>query len=58
LVSFLLINRKIDVDNLYILHIAAHRGRYIKRYMPRAFGRATPKFRTTTHIEVVVGEKR
>lgn len=48
----------LDVDNLTILHIATHRGRYIKRYMPRAFGRATPKFRTTTHIEVIVGEKR
>ena len=47
----------LDPENLVILHIAAHRGRYIKRYMPRAFGRATPKFRTTTHIEVIVGEK-
>ncbi|MCQ4349841.1 MAG: 50S ribosomal protein L22, partial [Sulfolobales archaeon] len=28
----------------------------IKRYMPRAFGRSTRKFRYTSNIEIVVGE--
>ncbi|MEM4933541.1 MAG: uL22 family ribosomal protein, partial [Desulfurococcaceae archaeon] len=28
----------------------------IKRYMPRAFGRATPKYRRTSHVEVIVKE--
>jgi len=46
----------LDVDKLKIIHIAAHRSLYLKRWMPRAFGRATPKFRTTTSVEVIVME--
>ncbi len=49
-------NKDLDVDRLVIIHAAAHRGPYIKRWMPRAFGRATPKFGSTTHLEVVVKE--
>jgi len=49
-------NKGLDVDKLVIVHISAHKGPTIKRYMPRAFGRATPKFRRTTHMEVVVEE--
>lgn len=50
-------NKNLDVERLYILHIAAHKGRYLKRWMPRAFARATPKIRTTTNIEVIVAER-
>ena len=46
----------LDVDRLKIVHIAAHKGITLKRYMPRAFGRATPKFKRTSHIEVVLAE--
>jgi len=49
-------NKGLNVDNLVIVHIAAHRGPTLKRYMPRAFGRATPKFRRTSHLEVIVKE--
>jgi len=28
----------------------------IKRWMPRAFGRATPEFERRTHLEVIVEE--
>lgn len=49
-------NKGLDVNKLVIVHILAHRGPTIKRYMPRAFGRATPKFRRTTHMEVIVEE--
>jgi large subunit ribosomal protein L22 len=49
-------NKGLDKDKLVIIHIAAHKGVTLKRYMPRAFGRATPKFRRTTHVEVVVRE--
>lgn len=49
-------NKGLNTEGLVIVHAAAHRGPYLKRWMPRAFGRATPKFRSLTHIEVVVSE--
>lgn len=49
-------SKGLDKEKLVIKHIAAHKGMTIKRYMPRAFGRATPKFRRTTHVEIVVEE--
>ncbi len=49
-------NKGLNTEKLVIIHAAAHRGPYLKRWMPRAFGRATPKFRSLTHIEVVVSE--
>ncbi len=49
-------NQGMDPEKLVIVHVAAHKGRYLKRYMPRAFGRATPWFSTVTNFEVVVKE--
>lgn len=46
----------LDISKLKIVHIAAHRGPYLKRWTPRAFGRATPRFRTHASIEIVVAE--
>ncbi len=46
----------LNSDKLKIIHIAAHRGYYLKRWMPRAFGRTTPRFKTHTSIEVIVME--
>jgi large subunit ribosomal protein L22 len=43
-------------DRLKIVHMAAHRGRVIRKYIPRAFGRASPYFKHLTHIEVAVEE--
>jgi large subunit ribosomal protein L22 len=43
----------LNTENLIIIHASSQRGRKIKRYIPRAFGRATPKFETLTHIELV-----
>ncbi|MBS7658251.1 MAG: 50S ribosomal protein L22 [Candidatus Bathyarchaeia archaeon] len=43
----------LNTENLIIIHAASQRGRKLKRYIPRAFGRATPKFETLTHIELV-----
>ncbi|AWR97288.1 50S ribosomal protein L22 [Acidianus sulfidivorans JP7] len=51
------IAKGLDADSIKILHIAAHKGITLKRYMPRAFGRATAKNRRTSNIEVIVGEK-
>jgi len=49
-------NKGLNVDRLKIVHIAAHKGPYLKKWMPRAFGRATPWFRSYASIEVVVAE--
>jgi large subunit ribosomal protein L22 len=49
-------NKGLDVDKLRIIHAAAYPGMKIKRFTPRAHGRASPKFETMTHIEIVVGE--
>lgn len=49
-------NKGLDTEKLVIVHIAAHKGITLKRYMPRAFGRSTPKFRRHTNLEVVVKE--
>ncbi|MEM1780869.1 MAG: 50S ribosomal protein L22 [Desulfurococcaceae archaeon] len=46
----------LDKNKLVIIHIAAHKGITLKRYMPRAFGRATPKYRRMTHVEIIVKE--
>lgn len=45
-----------DTDRLVIIHAAAHRGRKVKAYIPRAFGRASPSFNILTHLEVVAKE--
>jgi large subunit ribosomal protein L22 len=46
----------LNTENLEIIHIAAHRGRVIKKFIPRAFGRASPYNKHLTHIEVAVEE--
>lgn len=43
-------------ERLKIIHISAQRGRMIKDYIPRAFGRSSPSFQHLTHVEVAVEE--
>ena len=50
-------NKGLDVDHLRIIHAAAYQGMKIKRFKPRAQGRSSPKFDTTTHVEIVLDEK-
>ena len=50
-------NKGLDVDRLRIMHAAAYGGMKIKRFTPRAHGRASPKYDTLTHIEIVLDEK-
>ncbi len=47
----------LDVENLWLIHAAAHKGMTIKRFMPRAFGRSTPKVKQLVHVEVAVEER-
>ena len=49
-------NSKIDVDNLFVKRIFVDGGPILKRYMPRAMGRATLIRKRTSHITVVLGE--
>jgi large subunit ribosomal protein L22 len=46
-----------DVDRLYIQSIAVDQGPVLKRFMPRAQGRATRIRKPTSHITVVLNEK-
>ena len=46
-----------DVDNLFIEHITVDEGPTIKRYMPRARGRATPIRKRTSHVRLVLRER-
>lgn len=45
-----------DLDRLKIISACTHRGVIVKRFTPRAMGRATPKNNTMTHIELVARE--
>ena len=51
-------NHEMDVEKLYIDSIVANQGPTIKRFMPRVMGRATMIRKRTSHIEVVVKEKK
>ncbi len=44
----------LDIERLRIIHASAYPGMKIKRYIPRAFGRATPRFKTLCHVELVL----
>jgi len=46
------------VEKLKIIHASAHRGRIIKRYISRAFGRSSPRYNTLCHVEFAVEEMR
>lgn len=49
-------NFKLDKDNLYIKKIIVGQGPALKRWRPRAFGRAAPIRKHTCHISIVLGE--
>ena len=50
-------NKGLDTDKLQIIHAAAYPGMKVKRFTPRAHGRASPKNNILTHVEIVLGEK-
>jgi len=47
---------KVDADTLYIKSIMIDGGPVLKRFRPRAMGRATRILKRTSHITVVVDE--
>ena len=47
----------IDVDNLYVKTVMVDKGPFIKRYQPRAQGRAFIIKKKTSHINLVLDER-
>jgi large subunit ribosomal protein L22 len=45
-----------DLDRLKIINATVHKGVTVKRFIPRAMGRATPKNNVLTHVELVAQE--
>jgi large subunit ribosomal protein L22 len=46
----------LDMENLRIIHASAFPGMKIKRFIPRGFGRSSPRNNTLTHVELVLEE--
>ncbi|OGP55295.1 MAG: 50S ribosomal protein L22 [Deltaproteobacteria bacterium RBG_13_52_11b] len=49
--------KSIDIDRLYVKQITVDQGPMMKRFMPRALGRATTIRKKTSHIQIVLDEK-
>ncbi len=49
-------NFELDKNNLYIREIKVNEGPVIKRWMPKAFGRAGQILKRTSHIDLVLAE--
>jgi len=49
-------NSEIDVDTLYIKRIYADAGPTLKRFRPRALGRATNIRKRSSHLTVILDE--
>ena len=47
----------LDIDRLWVTAGWVDMGRTLKRFMPRAQGRATPIRKRSAHVTVVVGER-
>jgi large subunit ribosomal protein L22 len=50
-------NKQMDVDTLMVKRISVDGGPTLKRYIPRAMGRATMVRKRTSHVTVVLDEK-
>jgi large subunit ribosomal protein L22 len=51
-------NNNLDADDLYVVAAYVNGGPTIKRFQPRAMGRASRIRKRTSHITVSVGEKK
>jgi len=50
-------NHALDAEELVVAEAFADEGPTLKRYRPRARGRATPIHKRTSHITIVVGDE-
>jgi len=51
-------NFHLKKENLYIKKITADEGPKLKRWHPRAFGRANPILKRSSHVELILAEKK
>ena len=47
-----------DIDKMFVKTIYVNEGAYMKRFLPRAMGRASRIRKPTSHIHVVLCEKK
>ena len=48
---------KVRLEDLYVKEAVANAGPTLKRWLPRAQGRATPMLKRTSHVRVIVATK-
>ena len=46
-----------DLDRIKIINATVHKGRLLKRFIPRAMGRSSPKNNALIHVEIVAQER-
>lgn len=46
-----------DLDRLKIVNAVVHKGTKLKRFIPRAMGRSSPRFNTLVHVELIAQER-
>ena len=51
-------NFNLEENNLYVDKILVDEGPTLKRWLPRAFGRATPIMKRTSHITLILAERK
>lgn len=49
--------RKMDIDKLYVADVQIDKAGVMRRYLPRAHGRATPIRKQLSHIHVALAER-
>jgi large subunit ribosomal protein L22 len=49
---------QLDVDALYVKELQVGQGPSLRRYMPRAMGRAFKILKKTSHVSIVVGDDK
>ena len=47
----------VDLDNLYVKHVSVDMGPSMRRFRPRAQGRATPVKKKSSHINLILDER-
>ncbi|HBB36601.1 MAG: 50S ribosomal protein L22, large subunit ribosomal protein L22 [Candidatus Moranbacteria bacterium GW2011_GWC1_45_18] len=50
-------NFGLSKDNLYVKNIAVNEGTKLKRWLPRAYGRASLILKRSSHIEMILAER-
>ena len=51
-------SESVDIDGLYVKTVFVNEGSTLKRFRPRAMGRATPVRKPTSHITVVLDSRQ